>query len=129
MKCHLCKKELSQTSAEHSQITFECPDSHALVKLENNQIVHYSLLWDADSNAKERYWIDAFDEINSKIKIARFNQRLKHQGTTIYKSTYGSPYKYFIIMEISNFIPLQINNDVICINNIVERISKLKAFI
>ena len=131
MRCHLCNRVLIEIKNEYNEVQNKigCPEDHCVISFQDNIIVSYNLLWDADSHAKSRYWLDSFDQTISKIKIARFEPYLKDKGTVIYKSTYGNPYRFNKILELNTFTPLEIKNDVIQLNNIITRLPNLIPFI
>lgn len=131
MQCHLCQRKLINISDDnhHLEVKLQCPEDHCVITYIDNKIINYSLLWDADSEAKERYWIDSYNDNFAFNKVARFEPHSKNESTSIYKSTYGRPYRYSKILELEYFIPLEIKNDIIQLNNVIKRLNNMKAFL
>jgi len=131
MNCHNCKRELCIVKESSNYTKIECPEHHATVFYRDSKILEYNLLWDADMHAKERFWINAFDDTN----YDNYYQSVKRYGcnfligTVILKCAYGRPYKIDKIFELNDFIPLEIMDNTIQLNNLVPRLKKLKAFI
>ncbi len=131
MNCHNCKRELTIVKECSTYTQVECPENHATVFYKDNKILEYNLLWDADVHAKERFWINAFDDTiysNTYHCIKRYgcNSLI---GTIILKCTYGRPYHLDKIFELNDFIPLEIKDNIIQLNSLVPRLKRLKAFI
>lgn len=142
MKCHLCNKNLDivkdniSTYSKNKNIILSCPNDHCSIIKSNHSISEYKMMWDADSKAKERYWIYSWSADAQIIKYLRYNtgnallNNNSFTGSTIVTiSEYGRPHNESMLLSLDYFMPLNIKNDIIQINSVVSKINKLKAFI
>lgn len=118
IKCHFCKHELVVPFDEDNNApdrTYECPNGHAHVTLgEEGEIVRYTLYWDADPNANERYKL-----------IAR-----EGSGTFLHYSAVKTCRwrNYQVVFETGSFIPVAIKEETIQLDNLVARLKKMGVF-
>jgi hypothetical protein len=118
MKCHTCQKSLEPIDRDTpNQIVLECPDIHLTVTLINNDIASYTMYWDADENATNRYKL-----------ISSSNQTtLKH---AIGFDDPRSRWRYYkTVMTLPQMLPLIIKDNIVQCDNLIPRLQKLKAFI
>jgi hypothetical protein len=115
LKCHTCGKRLVLQDQFLQTRDYECPDSHAKISWHNNQIIGYTIFWDADSDANERYKLVAANGITT---LFLSNNR---QGK--YWRVSYSP-----ILDMDRMLTLEIKENTIVVNNLVRRLQKLKAF-
>jgi len=116
IKCHFCKHELKDRSPDYIgplDLAYECPNGHASVVLDGEEIAGYILYWDADPDANERYKL-----VGNK------------GGTHLYYSPYKVKYsrKYDCIFETSAFIPIAIKENIIQMDNLIARLKKMGVF-
>lgn len=123
MKCHWCKKELEpiedgeDPNQSHNVSVFECPDVHAKVCINraDKQITHYKLTWDADEKAEQRYaLVWAYGETTLTYTVSHKYYRGRAHSRILFKSP--------------TMIPILIDDDIIDMGTLIQRLKKLKAF-
>lgn len=115
LKCHTCGRRLVLQEQFMATREYECPESHAEVTWFNNQIIGYTIYWDADEQANERYKLVCSNGITT---LFLSNNR---QGK--YWRVSYSP-----ILNMENMLTLEIKDQTIVVNNLIHRLKKLKAF-
>lgn len=119
MKCHWCSKEIQRLQTEPNYIGeaewYECPDAHLSLKTRGEEVISYTMYWDADDQALERYKIET-----------------TFSGTRLYLSKVNKPsYRFRQYKEIfysQKAIPLTIKDGQVQFNNLVQRLKKLNIF-
>lgn len=123
MKCHICCKEIEEIdlytfnpdimlSDDH---IFTCPEGHVELRYYRKELVGYTMFWDADDRAFERYKIDA-DMRSTTLYV---KQSLRYYGDR----------SWIKLMDIDQQFPLLIKNDVLFFNReIIQRLQRLKLF-
>ena len=106
---------------------WECPDMHAIVELDrfDESIVAYSLYWDQDQFAQERFKLSARRTTNHWVK----------EHTTLYKIDTEANYRgysrfprWIPILTLDHFLELKMVKDQIEADNLIPRLLKLRAF-
>jgi len=117
IKCHFCKHELQyqvEYDGKTPDDTLECPNGHANITLDyKKEIMRYTLYWDADPDANERY----------KLIGAEGGTFLYYSGHKVrgWRS-------YRCIFSTGSFIPVAIKEDIIQMDNLVARLKKMGVF-
>lgn len=115
IKCHFCKHELEEQYCLDPNNKLECPNGHACITLGNDgEIIQYTLYWDADPNANERYKLVAMEGSGTYLHYSP----VKHRHFRNYK----------IVFETASFIPVAIKEDTIQMDNLVARLKKMGVF-
>jgi hypothetical protein len=124
LHCHKCQKRLILQDNFMGIRKYECPENHIEVQWHNNEIVGYTIFWDADSIGEERYkLIGDFQKTNlyKKTKV-RVNTHNKHWDSPRDEIFWKS------ILSMDHLLPLEIKNNIVVANNIIPRLKLLKAF-
>ena len=120
MKCHTCQKKLEAIDRDDkyhtNQIVLECPNMHLTVKLNNKNVIAYTMVWDEDEEAKDRYKLISRQGITG----------LYHSHGFV--STNSRSRQYKTVMTIPQMLPLIIKNDIVQCDNLIIRLQKLKIF-
>jgi hypothetical protein len=117
MKCHACDQELVRDLEYNAQeIYWACPSLHILTVVldEAGNITQYRIYCD-DIEKDSRY----------RLKSNRYRTCLQHRSLK-QKEIQGP--RWSTVMEFDGFMPLNIREDRIQIDNLVHRLLKLRAF-
>lgn len=116
MRCH-CFFELSLYNSHHNSDpkTYECKYGHMSVCYKDNVVTKYTIIWDEDIRARNRYKLTYNDNRTVLSKQDKTNN-----------SYYSSPYS--IILVVDRKIDLIVEQDVVQASRMIEGLNKLKAF-
>jgi hypothetical protein len=122
MKCPYCKVEifLSKFQPPNDNIKeWTCPEGHITLKKNDQYICQYTLFWDADEQAIERYKL-FWSSVAGKTVLSKKDSQA---------GKYYRGFNYREVMTIDGYFPLLLNEDqVIQVDNLVPRLLRLKAF-
>jgi hypothetical protein len=114
LKCHACHRRLVLLYNQGGSRTYECPEAHVTVIWQGISIIGYTLFWDADLEASERYKMVSSNGI-----------------TTLFQSRHSRKYYralYEPILDMDRMLTLEIKDQTVVVNNLIPRLKKLKAF-
>jgi len=120
MKCHWCHQELQQSKVEFREGWWFCPDSHVQIKIYAGNIEAYTIYWDEDIHAENRYKLDGAGR-----KTVMWHKKPLINALGVKSYIMGD---YVKVMDIDRLLPLIIKDDVILFDNLIERLKKLKVF-
>lgn len=122
MKCPHCKTELelSKYRPPNDNIKeWTCQEGHVTLLKNDQHIVQYTLFWDADPQALERYKL-FYSSVSGKTILSKKDSQA---------GKYYRGFNYREVMTIDGHFPLLLNEEgVIQVDNLVPRLLRLKAF-
>lgn len=118
MKCHTCRRML-QPPFDYVGLGYattnkwECPEGHiTCLRDSEGKIIEYSLFWDADPDANDRYKMIGSDK-----------------GTYLLHSNRKSSLRsYKQVFETSSYVEIPLRDGCLHLDNLVMRLKKMGAF-
>jgi hypothetical protein len=111
MKCNICSSDFVE-SLDYKSLnnfkSFVCPNQHGEIFFDNDKVSEYILSTIIDN---KKVWIYSNIYCTTKIYI------------------YTEDFKLKKIFQTNNFINLNTKNDTICMDDVIFKLFKLKAFI
>lgn len=131
MKCHTCQKTLvgDRHAPNHARNWLHCPDQHVLnVALNaNGDIVQYMLFWD-DVERQSRYRLESYSDSNQTYMEQRPLKQREMPPGYVPNSIDPMKRRWSSVMSFPNFLSLTVKDDVIVVDNLINRLMKLRAF-
>lgn len=120
LHCHVCQKRLILESNLMGVRYYECPETHTQVQWFGTDIIGYTIFWDADVAANERYKMLGINNNTILYKKSIINLQNKHWG--------GKEVIWKPVLSMEHLFKLEIKNNMLVVNNLIARLQKLKAF-
>lgn len=114
IKCHFCKHELEEQYDGDPQTRVECPNGHAALTIHHGEIVAYTVYWDVDPDANERYKLIGQQGSGTHLLYSPVKNK-RGRG-------------YHSVFETSSFVTIPVREDTLQLDNLVMRLKKMGAF-
>ncbi len=131
MKCHTCQKTLvgDRHAPKHARNWLECPDMHVLnVALNaNGDVTQYMIFWD-DLEKDARYKLESYSDSNETYMSHRPLKQREMAPGYIPNSVDPMKRRWSSVMSFPSFLSLTVRDDIIVVDNLINRLMKLRAF-
>lgn len=131
MICHICQKTLvgDRYAPKHARNWYHCPDGHILNVAFDSEgnITQYMVFWD-DNERQARYKLESYFETKETFMSYRPFQQRETEPGYVPNSQDAMKRRWSSVMSFPSFIPLSIKDDMVVMDNIVNRLMKLRAF-